>query len=99
MKMQYEPYRAKSMINRMRHVDDWFWRRYTVNPYRGCAHSCIYCDARANQYGLSETFDQRIFIKENAVAVLERQLPRLKRDVVSMGGVCDSYQPIEGSAG
>ena len=96
MKMEYESYQAKSMVNKMRHVDDWFWCKYTLNPYRGCAHGCIYCDARANQYGLSETFDQKIFIKENAVAVLERQLPRLKRDVVSMGGVCDSYQPIEG---
>jgi len=93
--MGYEPYEAKSMINKLRHVDDWFWTLYTVNPYRGCAHGCIYCDARANQYGLSKTFDQKIFVKENAVAVLERQLPRLKRGVVSTGGVCDSYQPIE----
>jgi DNA repair photolyase len=95
MRVQYEPYRAKFMINKLRHVDDWFWTLYTVNPYRGCAHGCIYCDARANQYGLSETFDQKIFIKENALAVLEKQLPRLKRDVVATGGVCDSYQPIE----
>ncbi len=95
MKLRYEAYEAKSMINRMRHVDDWFWSRYTVNPYRGCAHGCIYCDARANQYGLSDTFDETIFVKENAVAVLERQLSNLKRDVVAMGGVCDSYQPIE----
>jgi DNA repair photolyase len=87
------------MINKLRHVDDWFWTMYTVNPYRGCAHGCVYCDARANQYGLSETFDQRTFVKENALAVLERQLPRLKRDVVATGGVCDSYQPIEKKRG
>ncbi len=99
MKLRYEAYEAKSMINKMRHVDDWFWNRYTINPYRGCAHGCIYCDARANQYRLSETFDHIIFVKGNAVAVLERQLPRLKRDVVAMGGVCDSYQPIEKKRG
>jgi DNA repair photolyase len=95
MNMRYEAYKARSMINKLRHVDDWFWCRYTVNPYRGCAHGCIYCDARANQYGLSETFEQTVSVKENAVAVLERQLPRLKPDVVAMGGVCDSYQPVE----
>ncbi len=93
--MKYEPYRATSMINRLRHVDDWFWASYTVNPYRGCAHGCVYCDARANQYGLSEDFEETVFVKENAVEVLGKQLPRLKRGVVSTGGVCDSYQPIE----
>lgn len=99
MSVQYESYEAKSMINKLRHVDDWFWVRYTVNPYRGCAHACIYCDARANQYGLSDTFDQKVFVKDNAVAVLDRQLARLKPDVVAMGGVCDSYQPIEKERG
>lgn len=93
--MQHEPYTAKSMINKLRHVDDWFWASYTLNPYRGCAHGCVYCDARANQYGLAESFEERIFIKENALEVLERQLPRLQRGVVASGGVCDSYQPIE----
>jgi DNA repair photolyase len=97
MGMQYEAYTAKSMINKFRHVDDWFWASYTVNPYRGCAHGCIYCDARANQYGLSGSFEDKVFVKENAIAVLERQLPRLERKVVATGGVCDSYQPIEQS--
>lgn len=99
MNVGYEPYSAKSMINRLRHVDDWFWSSYTLNPYRGCAHGCVYCDARANQYGLSASFDEKVFVKENAVEVLERQLPGLKPGVVSMGGVCDSYQPIEKERG
>jgi DNA repair photolyase len=99
MSMRYEPYSAKSMINRLRHVDDWFWASYTVNPYRGCAHGCIYCDARANQYGLSESFEETVLVKDNAAEVLDRQLPRLKRAVVAMGGVCDSYQPIERERG
>lgn len=99
MAVQYQPYEAKSMLNRLRHVDDWFWTRYTVNPYRGCTHHCVYCDARANQYRLTDTFDERIFVKENAVDVLERQLLGVKRDVVGMGGVCDSYQPIERERG
>jgi DNA repair photolyase len=99
MNVGYEPYSAKSMINKLRHVDDWFWASYTLNPYRGCAHGCVYCDARANQYGLSTSFDEKVFVKENAREVLERQLPKLKPGVVSMGGVCDSYQPIEKERG
>lgn len=99
MQMRYESYKARSMINKLRHVDDWFWVSYTVNPYRGCSHGCIYCDARANQYGLSEAFDEKIWIKDNAAAVLERQLARLKPGVVGMGGVCDSYQVIEKERG
>jgi len=93
--MEYHPYQAKSMINKLKHTDDWLWVEYTLNPYRGCAHLCVYCDARDNQYGLSATFDQTVYFKENAVQVLEKQLPRLKRGIVSTGGVCDAYQPIE----
>jgi len=95
MKMDYRSYQAKSMVNKLKHVDDWLWVNYTLNPYRGCAHLCVYCDARANQYGLSATFDQRVYFKENAVEILERQLPKLKRGVIGLGGVCDAYQPIE----
>ncbi len=95
MKIEYRPYRARSMVNKLKHVDDWFWVSYTLNPYRGCAHLCVYCDARANQYGLSETFEQVVYVKENAAEVLERQLPKLKRGIVGTGGVCDAYQPVE----
>ncbi|GAG00050.1 unnamed protein product, partial [marine sediment metagenome] len=95
MKTEYRPYRARSTVNKLKHVDDWLWVSYTLNPYRGCAHLCVYCDARANQYGLSATFEQVVYCKENAVDALERQLPRLKRSIVSTGGVCDAYQPIE----
>lgn len=95
MKIENRPYQAKSMVNKLKHVDDWFWINYTLNPYRGCAHLCVYCDARANQYGLSETFEQVVYYKENAVEVLEKQLPKLKRGIVGTGGVCDAYQPVE----
>ncbi|RLB78557.1 MAG: radical SAM protein [Deltaproteobacteria bacterium] len=95
MKFEYRPYRARSMINKLKHVDDWFWISYTLNPYRGCAHLCIYCDARDNQYGLSATFEQIVYCKENAVEVLKRQLLKLERGIVGTGGVCDAYQPIE----
>jgi len=99
MKIEYRPYRARSMVNKLKHVDDWFWVSYTLNPYRGCAHLCVYCDARANQYRLSESFEQVVYFKGNAAEVLERQLPRLKRGIMGTGGVCDAYQPIEAERG
>jgi len=99
MTTQYRPYTAKSMINKLGHVDEWFWASYTVNPYRGCAHGCIYCDARANQYGLTDSFDDTVYVKDNALRVLERQLRNLQRGVVSTGGVCDSYQLVESERG
>jgi len=72
-----------------------------VNPYRGCEHGCIYCYARPyHEYlGLSAgvDFESRIFVKENAAALLRQALmtrswtPR----VIGFSGVTDPYQPIE----
>ena len=82
----------------MKYIDSWFWCRYTLNPYQGCEHACIYCDARSERYYLHEDFDDRIFLKENAPNLLDRKLKNSRTflpDVVSLGGTCDSYQPAE----
>lgn len=79
MNVEYWPYRTKSMINELKHVDDWLWVNYTLNPNRGCAHLCVYCDARDDRYGLSGDFDRTVYFKGGAVDVLKRQLPKLRR--------------------
>jgi len=69
-----------------------------MNIYRGCEHGCVYCFAMySHQYLDSEQYFDDIFIKANIVDRLEKQLssPSWKREVVSIGGVTDSYQPIE----
>lgn len=76
--------------------------RWTVNPYRGCAHSCHYCFARAYHayldLGIGEDFSSKIVVKTNAVDVLRRELasPRWGGDVIAMGTATDPYQHCEG---
>ena len=73
----------------------------SLNPYRGCEHGCIYCYARPyHEYlGLSagEDFESRIFVKENAAALLRDALnaKSWKPQVIGISGVTDPYQPIE----
>jgi DNA repair photolyase len=74
---------------------------YSLNPYRGCEHGCIYCYARPSHefLGLSAglDFETKIFVKEQAPELLRRELgrPSWKGDMLAMSGVTDPYQPIE----
>ncbi len=74
---------------------------YSLNPYRGCEHGCIYCYARpTHEYlGLSAglDFETRIFVKEKAPELLRRELSceRWQPQTISISGVTDPYQPIE----
>lgn len=71
---------------------------WDLNIYRGCEHGCKYCYAMySHQYLGSEQYFSDIYIKTNIVEQLEKQLfsPSWKREVINIGGVTDSYQPIE----
>lgn len=71
---------------------------WDLNIYRGCEHGCKYCYAiYSHQYLDSERYFDDIYVKTNIVEQLEHQLrsPAWKREVVNIGGVTDSYQPIE----
>lgn len=76
--------------------------RWTVNPYRGCTHSCHYCFARAfHAYldlGVGEDFSSKIVVKTNVVEVLRRELasPRWSGETIAMGTATDPYQHCEG---
>ena len=93
--------RARSVLNRVpgasRMPFEW-----TVNPYRGCTHACVYCFARRTHSYLDlDTgvgFDTQIVVKVNAPEVLRRQLasPRWHGDHVAMGTNVDCYQRAEG---
>ena len=68
---------------------------YSVNPYRGCEHGCIYCYARPfHEYlGFSAglDFETRIMVKEDAPKLLRKELssPKWKPQVIAMSGVTD----------
>lgn len=76
--------------------------RYTINPYRGCSHACVYCFARpTHEYlglGIGEDFERRIVVKVNAVELAKAELssPRWRGDLVAMGTNTDPYQHAEG---
>jgi len=89
--------RFKSVLNKLKFPDSWFWARYTLNTYSGCAHACIYCDARSERYYI-EDFENEVIIKTNFDKKLDQRLKRARTllpDVIAPGGVNDAYQPIE----
>lgn len=89
----------KKIINKIDSPD--LGLEYSMNPYQGCEHGCIYCYARnSHQYwGFSAglDFERKIIIKENAPEMLEKQLkhPKWKVSPIMFSGNTDCYQPIE----
>jgi len=78
---------------------------YSMNPYQGCEHGCIYCYARnTHQYwGFSAglDFERKIIVKENAPELLKTCLdnPKWKPQPIMLSGNTDCYQPIERKLG
>lgn len=74
---------------------------FSLNPYRGCEHGCVYCYARPSHefLGLSAglDFERKIVVKYEAAGLLERQFrsPRWRPELVLLSGNTDPYQPAE----
>lgn len=74
---------------------------YSLNPYQGCEHGCIYCYARnSHQYwGLSAglDFERKIMVKPEAPLLLKKFLSKKNYQckVISISGNTDCYQPVE----
>ena len=91
----YKEISCASALNNVRGRFPYTW---DLNIYRGCEHGCKYCFAMySHQYLGSEQYFSDIFIKTNVVERLEKQLssPSWKGEIINIGGVTDSYQPIE----
>ena len=75
---------------------------WTVNPYRGCSHACVYCFARQTHtyldLGSGRDFDSEIIVKVNVAEILSRELrkPSWSHDHVALGTNTDPYQRAEG---
>jgi len=91
--------KPKVIITRNQSPDIPFDR--SINPYRGCEHGCFYCFARPTHayLGLSAglDFESRLFAKEGAAELLERELaaPKYAPATIALGTNTDPYQPIE----
>lgn len=91
--------RAKSVISRHDSPDLGFAQ--SINPYRGCAHGCVFCFARPSHayLGLSPglDFETRLSAKVNAAEKLREELakPGYKCEPLNIGVNTDAYQPIE----
>jgi DNA repair photolyase len=76
--------------------------RFTINPYRGCTHACVYCFARPTHtyldFNAREDFERQIVVKVNAPELLRAELarPSWRGEHVALGTNTDPYQWVEG---
>lgn len=95
---------ARSILNRVPPSSQMAFR-WTINPYRGCAHACSYCFARpTHEYlglGPGRDFEREIVVKVNAPELLRAELRRARwrGEHVALGTNTDPYQWVEGRYG
>src|SRR5579862_1807356 len=93
--------RAKSIINRVPEASQVPFR-FTINPYRGCTHACVYCFARPTHkyldFNAGRDFEREIVVKVNAPELLRAELarPKWSGEHVALGTNTDPYQWVEG---
>ncbi|WP_066043435.1 Rv2578c family radical SAM protein [Herbiconiux solani] len=93
---------AKSALNHVPGASTVMPFAWTINPYRGCSHACVYCFARPThsylEFDEGKDFDQQIVVKVNVGEVLERELAKKswKHPAVALGTNTDPYQRAEG---
>ncbi len=89
----------KTIINKVESED--VGGEYSLNPYQGCEHGCIYCYARPTHeyWGFSAglDFERKIIVKKNVVEVLEKTFSnkKWKPGSIMLSGNTDCYQPLE----
>ena len=103
---RFLPYQPKTVLNKGKRADHWFWTRYSAYPYLGCQHGCEFCYCREQKYfphkdrgaeapaeydAAADPFAHLIKVKENAPQLLRKALARLPVDAVFTG----DYQPAE----
>lgn len=98
-KTKFIPTHPKTIVNKVTSPDLGF--SYSINPYQGCEHGCVYCYARNTHtywgYSAGVDFEQKILIKQNVPALLRKQLgsKSWKPLTIMLSGNTDCYQPVE----
>lgn len=96
---QYLEQDVKSIVNKVESPD--LSLMYSMNPYAGCEHGCIYCYARNVHeywgYSAGLDFERKIIVKMNAPQMLRKFLmhPKWEANSIMLSGNTDCYQPAE----
>jgi len=99
MGINFHEVRARSALNHVpggRYGFSW-----TINPFRGCTHACVFCFARRTHIYLDldagRDFEREIVVKVNVPELLRAELarPSWKRELVALGTNTDPYQWVE----
>ncbi len=96
---QYLETHPKSILNKVDSPD--IGMSYSMNPYQGCEHGCIYCYARNTHtfwgYSSGIDFEQKILVKKDAPRLLEEKIrsKSWKPLPIMFSGNTDCYQPAE----
>ncbi len=99
MGINFHEVRARSALNHVpggRYGFNW-----TINPYRGCTHACVFCFARRTHtyldFDAGRDFEREIVVKVNVPELLRAELarPSWKRELVALGTNTDPYQWVE----
>lgn len=96
---QYIEVFPKSIVNKVESPD--VGMMYSMNPYQGCEHGCIYCYARNSfeywGYSAGLDFESKILVKKNAPELLRKFLMNKNWDAtpIMLSGNTDCYQPAE----
>jgi len=99
VKTEYLETHAKTIVNKVESPD--IGLEYSMNPYQGCEHGCVYCYARNTHpywgYSAGIDFESKILIKRDAPQLLAKKLASPKWVVapIMLSGNTDCYQPIE----
>lgn len=98
-KTKYLEVFPKTIVNKVDSPD--VGMMYSMNPYQGCEHGCIYCYARNSHeywgYSPGLDFERRILVKKKAPELLEALLKKKtwKAHPIVLSGNTDCYQPAE----
>lgn len=89
----------KSIVNKVKSPD--VGMSFSMNPYQGCEHGCVYCYARNSHeywgFNAGTDFEKHILVKQKAAELLEKQLRSRswKPETIVLSGNTDCYQPAE----
>ncbi|MCR9226152.1 MAG: PA0069 family radical SAM protein [Flavobacteriaceae bacterium] len=98
-KTRHIPIFPKTIVNKVESPD--VGMGYSMNPYQGCEHGCIYCYARNTHeywgYSAGLDFERRILVKKAAPQLLEAKIKHKnwKAHTIVLSGNTDCYQPAE----